>query len=191
MQVDSSGHVKGPGLLSQFHNSVRTEGFKSLWKGNLASVLQKCPSGGINYYCYEVSKISLKQFWTSDRDPGIRVRFASGFIGGGVASAATYPLDIIRTRLACSSSQHPSIIRTGLELCKEGGARAFFRGLSTTLVCQSTNIAINFAIYETMSIRAIKYERDALGFFGWAPVQPDKQRGSWLTSLLCGESGIV
>jgi solute carrier family 25 phosphate transporter 23/24/25/41 len=70
------------------------------------------------------------------------------------------------------------------KLIAEGGARALFKGVGVTLICQGTNIALNFAMYETLQIHAIKAERRLLQHMGWPSSK--KQRGSFLTSLACG-----
>lgn len=176
-----------PGVIQSIRDVAKAEGFRSLWRGNLTSVFHKFPSGGINYFVYESSKIFLRPFWRSESDPGIRIRFGCGFLGGTAASALTYPLDIIRTRLAANTSVGQSLsLRSAVDgLIAEGGVRALFKGVGVTLVCQGTNIALNFAMYETLQIRAIALERRMWEALGW-PASPKKQRGSFITSLACG-----
>jgi solute carrier family 25 phosphate transporter 23/24/25/41 len=175
-------------VLQAIRDVAKAEGVRSLWRGNLTSVLHKFPSGGINYFVYESTKIFLRPFWRNENDPGIRIRFGCGFLGGTAASALTYPLDIIRTRLAANTAVgRPSLsLRSTVDnLIAEGGFRALFRGVGVTLVCQGTNIALNFAMYETLQIRAIAFERRLWESLGWVS-SPNKQRGSFLTSLACG-----
>jgi solute carrier family 25 phosphate transporter 23/24/25/41 len=175
-------------VLQAIRDVTKAEGIRSLWRGNFTSVLHKFPSGGINYFVYESTKIFVRPFWRSDSDPGIGVRFGCGFLGGTAASALTYPLDIIRTRLAANTAvDRPThSLRTTVDnLIREGGFRALFRGVGVTLLCQGTNIALNFAMYETLQIRAIAFERRLWESLGWVS-SPNKQRGSFLTSLACG-----
>lgn len=176
------------GVFQALRDVAKAEGVRSLWRGNLTSVLHKFPSGGINYFVYESSKIFMRPFWRSETDPGIRTRFCCGFLGGTAASAITYPLDIVRTRLAANTAvgrPNASLRTTFDSLIAEGGVRALFRGVGVTLLCQGTNIALNFAMYETLQIRAIAAERRLWESFGWT-TPTKKQRGSFLTSLVCG-----
>lgn len=176
------------GVFQAIRDVAKAEGVRSLWRGNFTSVLHKFPSGGINYFVYESSKIFARPLWRSENDPGIAIRFGCGFLGGTAASALTYPLDIIRTRLAANTAvgrSSLSLRSTVDNLINEGGVRALFRGVGVTLVCQGTNIALNFAMYETLQIRAIAFERRLWESLGW-PSSPAKQRGSFLTSLACG-----
>ena len=195
MQIQSTGATSiatRSGLLQSIKTVVAKEGAASLWKGNLVSVLHKFPYGGINYFAYEQSKVSLERFWSSPTDPGVAVRFGCGFIAGGTASTLTYPLDMIRTRLAASQAQHPKLFTTLSEVVRKEGVPALYQGVGTTLMCQGLNIALNFAIYETLQVKMIQLEKmimkDILKFDNVS----EKQRGSWLSSLLCGAcSGVA
>ena len=59
-------------------------------------------------------------------------------------------------------------------------------------MCQGLNIAMNFAIYETLQVNVISIEKKVLKDVFGKESDPNKQRGSWLSSLLCGAvSGCV
>jgi len=59
-------------------------------------------------------------------------------------------------------------------------------------MCQGFNIALNFAIYETLQVNIIEIERRVLSDLFGVTADPSKQRGSWLSSLMCGAvSGCV
>lgn len=165
---------KGSGLISALRQVVAREGIRSLWKGNGISVLHKFPYGGLNYFAYEQTKVSLQPIWVSDQDPGVLVRFISGFAGGSLASSVTYPLDTLRTRLAASTAAHPQLFPLMTQMVKTEGIGALYNGLFTTLMCQGSNIAFNFAIYETLQRHMLRSEGD------------NKQRTSWLSTLGCG-----
>ena len=188
MQIQSTGSTsitQRSGLLGSIKSVVAKEGVASLWKGNLVSVLHKFPYGGINYYTYERSKVYLEPYWLSAQDPGMGVRFVCGFLGGSTASALTYPLDMIRTRLAASPAIHPKLLPTLADVVKKEGLSALYQGVGTTLVCQGLNIAINFAVYETLQVKLIALEKQILKeYLNREP--SEKQRGSALSSLLCG-----
>jgi solute carrier family 25 (mitochondrial phosphate transporter), member 23/24/25/41 len=172
-------------FLPYFKETIKTQGIRSLWRGNLISVLHKFPYGGANYFTYESVKLLLRNHWKDSNDPGMLVRFVSGFAGGATASAVTYPIDILRTRLAASSnaSLWESIKSIGTT---SAGLRGFYAGLGTTLLCQGGNLAINFAIYETLQVKAILFEK-ALSkkFFGFE-INENKQRSTLFSSLFCG-----
>lgn len=64
-----------------------------------------------------------------------------------------YPLDLVRTRLAAQTGQHPAyhgIGRTLAAIVREEGARGLYRGLGATLAQVAPSLAINYAAYETL-----------------------------------------
>ncbi|KAG6765392.1 hypothetical protein POTOM_029432 [Populus tomentosa] len=84
---------------------IREEGFRALWKGNLVTIAHRLPYSSVNFYAYERYKQFLHMI------PGLEIHRESAgvnlfvhFVGGGLAgitaASATYPLDLVRTRLA-------------------------------------------------------------------------------------------
>jgi solute carrier family 25 phosphate transporter 23/24/25/41 len=188
LQVSHDAPSKNFSLISSIRDVVRKEGVRSLWKGNLVSVIHKVPYGSVNYYAYEFTKVRLlRPLWASDLDPGILVRFMCGLVGGACASSLTYPLDIVRTRLATASSPGGTIFGTMKEIVKsEGGIAALGKGLPATVMCQSLNLAVNFAIYESLQVRMIQLEKRLIARYLGPEYVTNRQRGSWVSSLICG-----
>lgn len=187
LQVSSGSTGNNASLLESLRTVVKTEGYKSLWKGNFVSVIHKIPYGSINYYAYEYTKVSiLRPLWNSETDPGIHVRFGCGLVGGACASSLTYPLDIVRTRLATAVSDNGTIFGTMKKIVNsEGGWLALTKGLPATVLCQSLNLGINFAIYESLQVRAIQLEKELVAKYLGPEYVTTRQRGSWVSSLLC------
>ena len=187
MQVSSASTGSTHSLLTSLRSVVKSEGVRSLWKGNFVSVVHKIPYGSLNYYTYEYTKVGvLRPYWKSETDPGILVRFACGLVGGACASSLTYPLDIVRTRLATSSSGGTIFGTMKSIVSTEGGLSALSKGLPATVLCQSVNLAVNFAIYESLQVRAIVFEKEFIAKYIGPEYVSTRQRGSWLSSLLCG-----
>jgi solute carrier family 25 phosphate transporter 23/24/25/41 len=72
------------------------------------------------------------------------------------ACAATYPLDLVRTRLAAqtTSARYVGLRHALATIHAEEGTRGLYRGLGATLVGVAPSLAINFAVYETLRSRA-------------------------------------
>ncbi|KAG6427616.1 hypothetical protein SASPL_111862 [Salvia splendens] len=84
---------------------VNEEGFRAFWKGNLVTIAHRLPYSSVNFYSYEQYKRILRSI------PGLEgqgehpqadafVHFVGGGLAGMTAASATYPLDLVRTRLA-------------------------------------------------------------------------------------------
>ncbi|KAG6433822.1 hypothetical protein SASPL_105440 [Salvia splendens] len=84
---------------------VNEEGVRAFWKGNLVTIAHRLPYSSVNFYSYEQYKRILRSI------PGLEgngehpradafVHFVGGGLAGMTAASATYPLDLVRTRLA-------------------------------------------------------------------------------------------
>lgn len=144
---------------------MKKEGITSFWKGNWTSIIHKSGAQGVNYFVFEWSKNFLRPIWrVPDRDPGFLARALAGFMSGATALAVAYPLDLVRTRLACDpSSYHLDrvgrnnvIFGTLSKIWRQEGATAFLNGLPCTLLCQGLNVGLCFGIYETMNVSMLK-----------------------------------
>ena len=77
-------------------------------------------------------------------------RLTAGALAGMTSVFATYPLDLIRTRLSLPDHPHSGIIDCGRTLIRtEGGISALFRGLGATIMGVAPYVGLNFAFYET------------------------------------------
>jgi solute carrier family 25 phosphate transporter 23/24/25/41 len=188
LQVSRGAAGSNFSLVESLMYVIRTEGYRSLWKGNLVSVMHKMPYGSVNYYAYEYTKVHLlRSLWASETDPGIKVRFLCGLAGGACASSLTYPLDIVRTRLATAATPGGTIFGTMKDIVQsEGGLAGLGKGLPATVMCQSLNLAVNFAIYESLQVRVIQLEKELVAKYLGPDYVTTRQRGSFSSSLICG-----
>ncbi|CAN1304013.1 Mitochondrial substrate carrier family protein B [Linum perenne] len=82
----------------------------------------------------------------------LAVRFLGGGLAGISAASATYPLDLVRTRLA---AQRDTIYYRGIwdsfrTICKEEGYLGLYKGVGPTLLGVGPNLAIGFCVYESL-----------------------------------------
>jgi len=69
-----------------------------------------------------------------------------------LACAATYPLDLVRTRLATQTTtlRYAGVLHCLTSIHGAEGARGLYRGLGATLAGVAPSLAMNFAVYETL-----------------------------------------
>ncbi|GFY93212.1 mitochondrial substrate carrier family protein [Actinidia rufa] len=84
---------------------VNEEGFRAFWKGNLVTIAHRLPYTAVNFYAYERYKSMLKlipgiESHQRSASADIFVHFVGGGLAGMTAASVTYPLDLVRTRLA-------------------------------------------------------------------------------------------
>lgn len=114
------------GLAQQL---VKDDGVRSLWKGNSAMLLRTLPYVGIHYLAHDICEHALT------KRPGQRLsagrKFVCGGFAGVVGTMCTYPLDMLRCRLAVDPASTWGGVSRGI-LAGEG-LPGFYRGLIPTL----------------------------------------------------------
>ena len=110
--------IAGLPLRQALRAVVEREGVASLWRGNFVTVLHRLPYSAVNFWAYE----RLSEAWIAAEDKRSESsgensggeaststsdtsrRLACGGAAGMAACTLAYPLDLVRTRLAASSS---------------------------------------------------------------------------------------
>ncbi|XP_050380172.1 uncharacterized protein LOC126797566 isoform X2 [Argentina anserina] len=162
---------------------VNEEGFRAFWRGNLVTIAHRLPYSSVSFYAYERYKKMLLSVISKDFRGNATTNMCVHFLGGGMAgitaASATYPLDLVRTRLA---AQRNALYYRGIghafhTICREEGFLGLYKGLGATLLGVGPSIAISFSVYE------------ALRSF-WQSERPNDS--TVMVSLACGSfSGIA
>lgn len=140
---------------------IRTvEGFRGLYRGHSATIFRIFPYAGIKFLAYEQIRSILI---SSPAQETPTRRLASGSLAGIVSVFFTYPLEVIRVRLAfeTKSSTRPSFIGT----CKRiygvsptsirstapprNALSNFYRGFSVTVLGMLPYAGISFLTHDT------------------------------------------
>ncbi|KAL3467324.1 mitochondrial carrier domain-containing protein [Aspergillus heterothallicus] len=152
----SHAHITGPvykGTLSTIKTILREEGITGLWKGNIPAELMYVCYGAIQFTAYRSTTQLLAQL-DRYRLPQPVESFVSGAVAGGVATASTYPLDLLRTRFAAQGSGehrvYGSLFTSVREIATHEGAAGFFRGCSAAVGQIIPYMGLFFATYETL-----------------------------------------
>jgi hypothetical protein len=95
-------------------------------------------------------------------------RLVAGGSAGMIACAMTYPLDLVRTRLAAQTTvkHYDGLFHALYVIAKKEGPRGLYRGLPPTLVGVGPSLAINFAAYETFRVAAAEHQARSIH---WSP----------------------
>jgi solute carrier family 25 folate transporter 32 len=80
--------------------------------------------------------------------PDSRAAMLAGAVSGTASSAVTYPLDLVRTRLALNrGTSAPPLLAALRRVAAEEGPAALFRGLRPAIVAQVPAAALFFGVY--------------------------------------------
>ncbi|KAG0672521.1 hypothetical protein C6P45_001985 [Maudiozyma exigua] len=155
------------GIFPAIKQVYQEEGVKGLFRGNGVNCLRIFPYSAVQFVVYEYSK---KHFFHVDGSLGKEQlnnwqRLFSGGLCGGCSVIATYPLDLVRTRLSIQTanlqklkhgkannmSKPPGIWHLLKKVYHEEGKMVgLYRGVWPTSLCVVPYVALNFAVYEQL-----------------------------------------
>lgn len=153
----SHQHIRGPiykGTIPTIKTILANEGITGLWKGNVPAELMYVGYSAVQFTTYRSTTQLMRQIvGTQHKIPGALESFLAGASAGAAATAATYPLDLLRTRFAAQGHEdrvYTSLIRAIVQIKHDEGLRGFFRGLSPALGQIVPFMGMFFAVYESL-----------------------------------------
>lgn len=89
---------RSTGLLGTLARIFRNDGITGYWKGNFANIVRIFPNKAILFFSNDVFKSWIKR--SNQQDLTALQRLVAGSMSGVTCVVATYPLDLVQTRLA-------------------------------------------------------------------------------------------
>ncbi|RMZ85097.1 hypothetical protein DV738_g76, partial [Chaetothyriales sp. CBS 135597] len=153
--------IKGPtykGVFTSMRTIVRQEGLRSLWKGNIPAELMYLCYGGIQFASYRSLTQAQEQarrhidITLPFRIPDSADSFFAGAGAGAIATTATYPMDLLRTRFAAQGTDkiYNGLVAACRDIVRDEGLRGFFRGLSAAVGSIVPYMGLFFSSYEVL-----------------------------------------
>ncbi|MED6204102.1 hypothetical protein PIB30_005828 [Stylosanthes scabra] len=168
--VAPGGEALG-GVIGAFQYMIQTEGFFSLYKGLVPSIISMAPSGAVFYGVYDILKSAYlhspkgrkriqnlhkqgKELSALDQlELGPVRTLLYGAIAGACAEAATYPFEVVRRQLQLQvQSTRLSSFATCVKIVERGGIQALYAGLIPSLLQVLPSASISYFVYECMKI---------------------------------------
>lgn len=150
--VAPGGEALG-GVYGAFRHMIQTEGFFSLYKGLVPSIISMAPSGAVFYGVYDILKSAylhspegrkrIQQMSQHSRELNALDRLELGpirtllygAIAGACAEAATYPFEVVRRQLQLQvQATKMSALATSVKIVEQGGVPALYAGLIPSLL---------------------------------------------------------
>jgi len=128
----------------------RKEGFRAFFKGAEACMFRDVPFAGLYYAVLNMCKENLSKLGVQSAASTM----TSGMIAGLVATTATHPFDIVRTRLQINHNEESSkdtkegTFRSLYNIWKTDGTGGLFRGLQARLMRKPLSNAMTFTFFE-------------------------------------------
>jgi solute carrier family 25 protein 42 len=144
-------------MLNEIRRIRVEEGFRSLWKGNLAQLLRVFPYSGVvrsiqQFSVYgRMEKVFSKRFG-DDQYSRAFSKFLAGSLAGSAAMVISYPFDTMRTRLAYQTTKklYNGIIHGFFQVVKNEGFFSLFKGISPALIGVTIYGGATFSIFFTL-----------------------------------------
>ncbi|XP_002979461.2 probable envelope ADP,ATP carrier protein, chloroplastic [Selaginella moellendorffii] len=146
LKIGEEGAKKATGFIEAIVKIGQDEGLKGYWKGNLPQVIRVIPYSAMQLFAYETYK---KLFKGTDDELSVLGRLAAGGCAGMTSTLVTYPLDVLRLRLAVDPVAK-SMTQVALEMLREEGLGSFYKGLGPSLMSIAPYIAVNFCVFDLM-----------------------------------------
>jgi solute carrier family 25 phosphate transporter 23/24/25/41 len=124
----------------------RNEGLLGFYKGNAANIVRVVPFSAVEFYTFDQVKMYLfKPGEVRDK----KKLLLCGSISGVAASTATYPLDLIRTKLTMSTERVTrSIWGTAFHVVQNDGFFALYKGWLATLMGIAPYVGLKMASFD-------------------------------------------
>jgi solute carrier family 25 protein 16 len=136
------------GLALAVREIHKTAGIRGLFKGHAATLLRIFPYAGIKFIAYEQFRSILIR---SEQDEVSWRRFTAGALAGITSVFFTYPLEVVRVRLAFDTRSPSGGI---MEVCREiyrTGLRDFYRGFTPTMAGMLPYAGVSFLTHDAIS----------------------------------------
>uniref|UniRef100_A0A671RMF7 Mitochondrial carnitine/acylcarnitine carrier protein-like n=1 Tax=Sinocyclocheilus anshuiensis TaxID=1608454 RepID=A0A671RMF7_9TELE len=126
----SASQLKYTGPVDCAFRLYKEQGFRSVYKGTVLTLIRDVPSNGVYFLTYEY----LKQFLTPERECTSRVLLAGG-IAGMLNWLIALPADVLKSNYQTATDRRYRGLRDVLKtLLREEGAHALYKGLSAVML---------------------------------------------------------
>ncbi|RPA82613.1 putative mitochondrial deoxynucleotide carrier protein [Ascobolus immersus RN42] len=142
------------GIIHTLKTIFRQEGFTALWKGNIPAELLYLTYGAAQFLAFRQINVLLSDASkTTAKLPDEVKSFIAGSTAGAMATTATYPFDLLRTRFAAQGAGekvYRSIAVSIRDIYTQEGLGGFYRGLGAGLGQIVPNMGLFFGTYSTV-----------------------------------------
>lgn len=143
-------HYLDHSVASGFSAIYRNEGMRGYFKGNGAMMVRIFPYAAVQFMSYEQFKRLLKPYFAASSHTH---KLIAGSLTGITAVTLTYPLDVVRARLAYQvfETRYDGVWHTLTSVAREeGGVRGLYRGYAPTVLGMIPYAGMAFYTYEVL-----------------------------------------
>ncbi|KAM4709917.1 mitochondrial coenzyme A transporter SLC25A42 [Discoglossus pictus] len=148
----SSNRFSAKEAYKLIYRTYLNEGFLSLWRGNSATMVRVIPYAAIQFCAHEQYKKLFGKYYGFQGNALTPIpRLLAGSLAGTTATILTYPLDLVRARMAVTPKEmYSNIIQVFMRMSRDEGLKTLYRGFAPTILGVIPYAGISFFTYETL-----------------------------------------
>ncbi|XP_073049710.1 probable mitochondrial adenine nucleotide transporter BTL1 isoform X2 [Primulina eburnea] len=154
-------------IYGSFNQIIEQQGWQGLWAGNAINMIRIVPTQAIELGTFEHVKRAMtlaQENWNQTESPKLQIgsmslRFSlswlspiavAGAAAGIVSTLVCHPLEVLKDRLTVSPEVYPNLSIAVHKIYEDGGVRAFYSGISPTLIGMLPYSTCYYFMYETI-----------------------------------------
>ncbi|KAF5304038.1 hypothetical protein FQA39_LY01823 [Lamprigera yunnana] len=129
---------------------IKEEGARALWKGHVPAQLLSVTYGLVQFWSFDIFVNKLKKFNLDLRYKPL-VTFTCGALAGCSATLASFPFDVIRTRLVAQSENkmiYKGVLRAFIYTFRHENFFVLYRGVLPTFIQVAPHAGAQFMCYK-------------------------------------------
>ncbi|XP_068196505.1 mitochondrial coenzyme A transporter SLC25A42 [Antennarius striatus] len=148
----SSARFSAKEAYRLIYRTYLKDGFFSLWRGNSATMVRVIPYAAIQFCAHEQYKRMLGGYYGfQGKALPPFPRLLAGSMAGTTAALLTYPLDMVRARMAVTPKEmYSNILHVFVRISREEGLKTLYRGFTPTILGVVPYAGLSFFTYETL-----------------------------------------
>ncbi|GKV42090.1 hypothetical protein SLEP1_g49535 [Rubroshorea leprosula] len=146
LMVGSSGNS----TAEVFHNIIKHDGWKGLFRGNLVNVIRVAPSKAIELFAFDTVNKKLSPKPGEQPKIPIPASLVAGACAGVSSTLCTYPLELVKTRLTIEKDMYDGILDAFVKILQNEGPGELYRGLAPSLIGVIPYAATNYFAYDSL-----------------------------------------
>ncbi|RNA33357.1 tricarboxylate transport [Brachionus plicatilis] len=147
----NSANPKYRGFFHGVREIVKQNGIGGVYKGVTATIIKQGSNQAIRFFVMESLKAEYRKLKNLDHNAPVPVLLTGifGLIAGAASVFGNTPVDVVKTRMqGLESSKYKNTFDCAVQILKNEGPKAFYKGTVPRLSRVCLDVAITFMIYD-------------------------------------------
>ena len=145
-------------IVGTFREVIKDSGVRGLFRGLAPSLVGIVPYAGIDLMSNSTLREYVARLYqAAGVEPGIPELLGCGMVSSTTAMLATYPLNVIRTRMQTGGMpgfpEYKTVGDCCADILRRDGVKGFYRGIAPSLAKVLPASSISYAVYDVLSRR--------------------------------------